>query len=346
MMTRRDLLPSIPALMAVRSLKGADVVYQRFDTHTHIHNYFPDMIDALEKSNFKCLSICDSREIGDEKSTLPEMTEGTIAAVKQSRGRLAWGTTFDPRNFEDKDFTSRAIARVKEHFGQGAIAVKIWKNIGMAIRSQKGAYLLPDNPRLLPIYETIQREGKTLISHLADLNAAWMDPTGNPVGGKYYQDHPEWRMFGKAGAPSKEAILNARDRVMTKYPKLRVVGCHIGSNEQDLDLVARRLDTYPNFAVDLASRIRYLTPDSQRAKAREFLIKYQDRIIYGTDFNMVAGDKAPGLPGKHEQEWKILATNGAVPEKKGSTRGLDLPDSVLKKIFHDNAARWIQGIES
>jgi len=217
----------------------------------------------------------------------------------------------------------------------------------MEVRSKKGAYLLPDHPTLLPIYETIQREGKTLISHLADLNAAWMDPAGKPVGGQYYAQHPEWLMFGKAGAPSKEAILNARDRVMAKYPKLRVVGCHIGSNEQDLDLVAKRLDTYPNFAVDLASRIGYLTPDSERAKAREFLIKYQDRIIYGTDFNMVAGAKAPELPGIHEREWKTLASDEVVSGKKGaSTRGLGLPDNVLKKIFHDNAARWIQGIES
>ena len=346
MITRRDLLLSLPALVAARSMKGAEVAYQRFDTHTHIHGHFPEMIDALEKSNFKCLSICDSREIGDAKSTLPEMTAGTIAAVKQSRGRLAWATTFDPRNFEEKDFTSRAVARVKEHFGQGAIAVKIWKNIGMAVRSKKGAYLLPDDPKLMPIYETIQREGKALISHLADLNAAWMDPAGNPVGGGYYRSNPEWLMFGKAGAPSKEAILNARDRVMKKYPKLRVVGCHIGSNEQDLDLVAKRLDTYPNFAVDLASRIRYLTPEPERDKARAFLIKYQDRIIYGTDFNMVAGDRAAALPGRHEQEWNLLATDGVVTEKKGSTRGLGLPDNVLKKIFHDNAARWIQGLES
>jgi len=307
------------------------------------------MIDELEKSNFKCLSICDSREIGDTASTLPGMTEGSIAAVKQSRGRLAWATTFDPRNFEDKDFTSRAVARIKEHFGQGAIAVKIWKNVGMSVRSKKGDFMLADDPSLLPIYETIQREGKTLITHLADLNAAWMDPAGKPVGGKFYEDHPEWLMFGKAGVPSKEAILNARDRVMAKYPKLRVVGCHIGSNEQDLDLVAKRLDKYPNFSVDLASRINYLTPDAERAKAKEFLIKYQDRIIYGTDFNMVAGDKVPSLAKRHDREWRILATNDVISDeekKKSSTQGLGLPDGVVKKIFHDNAVRWIQGIDS
>ena len=41
----------------------------------------------------------------------------------------------------------------------------------MAIRAKSGAYLLPDDPALLPVYESIERSGKTLIAHLAGQNA-------------------------------------------------------------------------------------------------------------------------------------------------------------------------------
>ena len=68
----------------------------------------------------------------------------------------------------------------------------------------------------------------------------------------YYSDNPQWHMYGKAGAPVKEDILKARDRVLARYPKLRVVGCHLGSDEDDLGRLAKRLDAYPNFAVDTA----------------------------------------------------------------------------------------------
>ena len=73
----------------------------------------------------------------------------------------------------------------------------------------------------------------------------------------YYSNNPQWHMFGKAGAPVKDAILAARDRVLARYPKLRVVGCHLGSDEDDLKRLAKRLDAYPNFAVDTAARVRY-----------------------------------------------------------------------------------------
>ena len=64
-------------------------------------------------------------------------------------------------------------------------------------------------------------------------------------------------MFGRTDAPGKEAILTARDRVLARYPRLRVVGCHLGSDEDNLKQLARRLDAYPNFAVDTAARVRY-----------------------------------------------------------------------------------------
>ena len=112
--------------------------------------------------------------------------------------------------------------------------MKVWKNVGMGIRSKSGEYLLPDNPALLPIYEAIQKAGKTLICHLAEPDGAWLPLDAANTESGYLKSHPEWHMYGHPEAPSKDTILAARDRIMARYPKLRVIGCHLGSNEEDL----------------------------------------------------------------------------------------------------------------
>jgi predicted TIM-barrel fold metal-dependent hydrolase len=330
--TRRELLAAIPAL-SVRRLGAAEPSFECIDTHTHMHRSAPAMLAALEKVNWRCLSICDSREIDDQPSILSEMIRGTKILHSESKGRIAWSTTFDPRPFDAPDFAARVIADLQRDFRDEAIAVKLWKNVGMAAHSNSGEYLMPDSKALTPILEAINKAGKTLITHLAEPDAAWL-----PLGGQssYYRQHPEWHMYGKPQIPSKDAILQARDRMIARHPRLRVVGCHLGSNEEHLDQLAKRLDSLPNFAVDVASRVRYLDR-GDRETVRQFVTKYQDRIIYATDFTLGQDEVrgAASLISTHEREWNFFA---------GTAEGsLAMPEAVLKKIFHDNAARWIPG---
>jgi predicted TIM-barrel fold metal-dependent hydrolase len=122
--------------------------------------------------------------------------------------------------------------------------------------------------------------------------------------------------------------------MIARHPRLRVVGCHLGSNEEHLDQLAKSLDALPNFAVDVASRVRYLDRGDPEM-VRQFVTKYQDRIIYATDFTP-GQDEARGatsLISTHEREWNFFAVTA-----EGS---LALTEVVLKKIFQDNAARWI-----
>jgi predicted TIM-barrel fold metal-dependent hydrolase len=152
-------------------------------------------------------------------------------------------------------------------------------------------------------------------------------------------------MLGK-GAPSKEAILAARDRILARYPSLRVVGCHLGSDEDDLGRLARRLDAFPNFAVDTAARIRYFARGN-RDRAREFLTRYQDRILYATDFGLRDAspeDGAKSLLGRHSRDWEFFSGDAMMEYEGRPTRGLALPDAVLRKVFRENARRWLPGL--
>jgi predicted TIM-barrel fold metal-dependent hydrolase len=333
-MRRRDLLAAF--CMATTRGAAAQPPFECIDTHTHMHRSAPALVAALEQANWRCLSICDSREIGDQPSILDEMIRGTKLLHRESHGRIAWATTFDARDFESSGFRERVIGALQRDFKEDAIAVKIWKNVGMAIRSQSSRFLMPDTPVLTPILEAIEKSGRTLITHLADPDIAWLPLQGSESG--YYKTHPEWHMYGRPEIPSKEAILEARDRMIARHRGLRVIGCHLGSNEEHLDQLAKRLDVYPNFAVDVASRVRFLSR-MQRDTVRQFVTKYQDRIIYATDFSLGPSDDAraaKSLLSIHEREWNYFSGNGE--------ENLGLPEPILRKVFRENAFRWIPGI--
>jgi hypothetical protein len=327
---RRDLL-SVLCVAATRA-RAAEPQFECIDTHTHMHRSAPALLTALEQANWRCLSICDSREIGDQPSILSEMIRGTKALHVESKGRIAWATTFDAREFETRTFADRVITGLHRDFNEQAVAVKIWKNIGLAIRSKSGQFLMPDSPVLTPIFAAVEKSGRTLISHLADPDVAWQPLEGSASG--YYKTHPEWHMYGRTEVPSKAAILDSRDRVIARHRRLRVIGCHLGSNEDDLRQLARRLDAHSNFAVDVASRVRYLTR-MDADTVRQFVTKYQDRIIYATDFVLGRDDDAKAaksLLSVHEREWNYFSGD------------LRLPEAILQKIFGQNAIRWIPGI--
>jgi predicted TIM-barrel fold metal-dependent hydrolase len=338
------MIPAQAFLVAGNQAKSVD--FARVDTHVHIHRDAPALAAALRSTKWHGLDIVVYPASGDENFDLEGKLKATMRIARDSSGSLAWASTFDAREFEKPGFADRTIVQLRRSFDDGAVAVKIWKNIGMAIKAKSGAYLLPDDPKLLPVYEAIQRADRTLLAHLAEPNGAWMPLDGKNPEIQYYSNNPQWHMYGKANAPVKESILKARDRVLARYPKLRVVGCHLGSDEDDLKRLAQRLDAYPNFAVDTAARVRYFASGNPD-QVRDFLIRYQDRVLYATDFSLRAGDPAVAarsLESVHDRDWAFFSGGEATDYAGHPTRGLELPDRVLRKIFRENALRWIPGI--
>jgi len=267
--------------------------------------------------------------------------------ARASGGRLPWVAALDDGTFASPGFATRALAGLSRALDEGAIGVKIYKSMGMELRRSDGTYVLPDDPVFAPIFTALAQRGTTVYAHLAEPIAAWqpLDPQSPDYG--YYKDNPAWFVHGRAGVPSKDAILAARDRLLEQHPRLRVVGCHLGSMEEDVDDIARRLDRYPNFAVDTAARVVHLMRQP-REKVRAFLIKYQDRVLYGTDVGMIPGDDAAAVARKLEEryvrDWAYFATTQAVADEGRTITGLGLPEPVLRKIFRENAVAWVSGL--
>jgi predicted TIM-barrel fold metal-dependent hydrolase len=263
------------------------------------------------------------------------------------RGRAVLCTTFSPYEFEQPGFAERTIGQLDSDFKAGAIAVKIYKVMGMEMKSKAGKYVMPDDPAFMPIYRAIAARNRTVVAHIAEPDSCWQPPNPASPDDEYYRQNPQEYAYAHPEWPSKSAILAARDHLLAENPRLRVVGAHLGSMETDVSQMAQRLDRYPNFAVDTAARVPYFMIQP-RDKVRAFLIKYQDRVLYATDLVVLPKDdpkKAiPEWSRTYERDWKFFATDEMVEYNGHRYRGLALAAPVLRKIFHDNAVRWLPGI--
>jgi predicted TIM-barrel fold metal-dependent hydrolase len=317
------------------------------DTHAHAFKNDPAFFDMMNRLHLHILDICVAKRNDADFPDLASKINAGKSFVKASGGRAAFCTTFDPFKFSEAAFSREAIAQLDRDFADGAVAVKIWKNIGMELKDSKGNFVMPDNSRFEPIYQDIAAHGKTMVAHLAEPDSCWLPPDKNSPDSRYYQEHPEWYMYTKPDHPSKRAILQARDHLVEGNPKLRVIGAHLGSMERDLDEIGRDLDRYPNFAIDTAARVIYLALQP-RDKARQFLIKYQDRILYATDLEFYPREEAQNAlrawQKRYATDWRFFSTSDVVDYRGHKVHGLALPQPVLRKLYHDNAVRWIPGM--
>jgi hypothetical protein len=317
------------------------------DVHVHVFKTDPAFQKMLERLNLKLMDILVVDDSNPHRKQLQGQIDAAQALVRSSGGHVALCTTFDPYKFDSASFSADAIQQIDRDFAQGAVAVKVWKNIGMEIKDSSGQYVMADDPKFEPIYKDIAAHGKTLMTHLAEPDVAWGPPDPADPSWSYYQENPQWYVANRPGFPSKQRILEARDHVLANNPKLRMVGVHLGSMERDLDNIARHLDKYPNFSIDTAARMDYLMLMPPE-KVAAFLVKYQDRVLYGTDLDLHAdaevGDALAEWQSTYARDWKFLATGETFTVEGKQVHGLSLPRPVLQKIFRDNAMRWIPGL--
>jgi predicted TIM-barrel fold metal-dependent hydrolase len=330
---------------ATYDLRGFTAI-DPIDTHVHAFKSDPDFTAMIVRFRLHVLDItvADTQGIYGDLST--ELARAK-SFVKSSENHASLCVTFDPFQFQQKDFARKTAAQLQQEFAAGAIAVKIWKNIGMELKTPDGRYVMPDDSAFQPIYQAIAAENKTLVAHMAEPSSSWkpLDPENPDY--EYYKENPEWHMYLHPDHPRKEVILAARDHLLEQNPKLRVVGAHLGSMETDVDEIAARFDRYPNFAVDMAARMEYLMIQP-REKVRKFLIKYQDRVLYATDLEFLP-DQPTAEAEKDWQEtyardWKFLTTDQMLPYRGRQIQGLKLPANVVRRLYHDNAVRWFPGI--
>lgn len=321
---------------------------KKFDIHIHINTEEEYFIQQAKADNFRFLDIVDDRPFG-----LPMDGQQRIAMLhlKNHPQRMAVATTFSVKNWSDSNWIENTLNGLRKSFSDGAIAVKIWKNIGMDLKDENGKFVMVDDEQLDPILDYLAENDIPLLGHNGEPLDCWLPIEEMTFNQGYYSAHPEYHMYLHPEYPSYEDQINARDKMLEKHPDLTFMGAHLGSLEWSLDELAKRLDRFPNMHVDLTrlSNLKLHTFNN-RQKTRDFFIKYQDRLIYGTDNAInVTNDPVEFKKDIHDgwlNEWKFYATDEKINlEAYGAFDGLKLPKEVIDKIYLKNALR-ILGLQN
>ena len=330
----------------------------KIDAHVHVWGIPLEHQDALlkllDRHNFRWLDICTR---GLEWSQLQEQMELARGLNARRKDRVEWAASFNLSNWGQAGWQQSALDTIAAAFSKKALAVKVWKEIGMALRDPDGRFVMIDDRRFDPIFDLVEREGRTLATHLGEPRDCWL-PLNEMIADSarnYFTRNPQFHAYLHKEIPGYEDQLAAQDRMLDRHPKLRVVAVHLASLEYDVDRLAAWLDRHPRAAVDFSARIQNLQMQP-RDKVRAFLMKYQDRILYGTD--MIMGNASGGPPPElsdmaarlelsYSRDAAWLATDAWVEVPRASptykSRGVELPDPVLRKIYFENARRWYHG---
>jgi predicted TIM-barrel fold metal-dependent hydrolase len=328
----------------------------KFDVHVHDNLARDALLEVARKDNFELLSInVDYPDF----PPLPLQAQAATRHELEDPKRFHFATAFSMAGFGEPGWTERTNAAIDSAVAKGAVAVKVWKNIGMVVRDKDGKHIFLDDPRFDGVMAHIEKLGIPLIAHQGEPLNCWLplDQMTTDNDRSYFREHPQYYMYLHPEEPSYEMLMAARDRFVAFHPKLSFVGAHMASLEWSVDRLAVFLDRFPNANVDIAARMTQIQYQSNqdRAKVRDFFIKYQDRLMYGTDIAdnppdpartnedppMSASDFGADADRNWRSDWRYLATplSQHVDDLKADVKGLALPRTVIDKLYYRNAAR-------
>jgi len=293
--------------------------------------------------------------------TLVNLTGGIGAGLEHSirsfdhaaPGRFLTLTEPSYEYFPEPDYAQLqgdAIAHAKR---VGARGLKLLKTLGLYLRERidEGPLVAVDDRRFDPMWEACAAYDMPVFLHVSDPEAFFLPTDATNERYEELSKHPDWSFYGPE-FPSNAELLAARDRMIARHPKTTFALLHVGNNAENLAAIATCLDRFPNTVIDISARIGEL--GRQPRAARRFFDRYQDRIMFGTDaVPSPYGDDVPQqLFGDElyeiyyrfletEDEYFDYAPAPTPPQGRWSIYGLGLTEQVLRKVYHDNAARLL-----
>ena len=275
--------------------------------------------------------------------TSPEEVKGVIANLEGAHpGRFLTYALVDWKGLDEPGWSERAAAKLAACFEAGAKGLKVHKSLGLGVRHTDGTLLAVDDPLLDPVWETCAKYHRPVMIHVSDPAAFFTPLDANNERWHELNANPGWLFYGDRW-PSREELLAQRNRAIAKHPKTTFICAHMANNPENLAAVAECLDRYPNMVADIDARISEL--GRQPYTARKFLIKYQDRVMFGTD-------TTPTDREAYRIYYRFLETEDEYfdsskshhPQGFWQIYGVHLPDKVLRKIYYENALKYVYGL--
>jgi predicted TIM-barrel fold metal-dependent hydrolase len=280
------------------------------------------------------------------------LAEAVTKYDREYPGRFYTFTEPSYARFKETDYPTTQARAIEQAQRDGARGLKILKTLGLYLRENitSGSLVKIDDSRFDPMWDACGQLNLPVAMHISD-PVAFFTPTDR-FNERYEElnNHPDWSFYGGDFFSNAELIV-ARNRVMARHPHTQFVTLHFGNFSENLQNVAENLDRFPNMSVDMAARIGEL--GRQPVTARKFFDKYQDRILFGTDATP-HGDEYPQQVFNdrlYEIYYRFLETDDEYfdyaparipPQGRWRIYGIGLPETILKKVYYENAARILR----
>lgn len=243
-------------------------------------------------------------------------------------------------NLDDVGWPEEPLRMLEEGVKQGVRGLKVYKGLGLTDKDNNGKRIAVDDPRLDPIWAKCGELGIPVLIHSGEPSSFW-DPKDkhNERWLELKQEPDRYRPSDKF--PPFDQIMGEQHNVFRKHPNTKFIDAHLGWFGNDLERLGKLFDEMPNVYTELGAVLAEL--GRQPRSARTWMIRYQDRVMFGKDtykkeeyytyFRVLeTADEYFDYYRKRHAHWKMY--------------GLDLPDSVLRKVYYENAMKVIPGIDN
>jgi predicted TIM-barrel fold metal-dependent hydrolase len=334
-MTIEDYNPK--SLLVVPEHKVPRAKFPFVDIHNHQNRLGGAELDKLVKEMDEINMAVMVNLSGSYGKRLKENIDRQKAKYPK---RFVIFANIDFTNIDDPGYAKRAAAQLEEDIKAGAQGLKIFKNFGMDLKDTKGQRIHVDDPRFDEVFEVAGKYKVPVLIHTAEPlglfqpmdknNERWLELKLYPSRGRLRDNYPPW-----------EVLMGEQHAMFARHPKTKFIDAHLGWMGNDLAKLGQLLDRLPNVNTEIGAVIEEL--GRQPRFAKQFLTKYQDRVLFGKDTyrkaeygtyfrTLESADEYFDHDRKYHGIWKMY--------------GLDLSDEVLKKIYYKNAARLVPGLDS
>lgn len=232
----------------------------------------------------------------------------------------------------------KAAAQLEEDVRNGAIGLKIFKNLGMTATRADGSRLQVDDPELDPLWAAAGRLNIPVLIHVGEPPQFFEPPDFTNERWLELALFPSRRNYD----PSKvkfEQLIAERDRMFAKHPKTRFIAAHFGYHGHDLNTAAALLEKLPNVYLEVAAVLYDFGRQPRTAAA--FFTKYQDRVMFGKDTY---------APAEYPYYWRVFETGDEYFDYYRDYHafwklyGMNLSDAVLRKLYYGTALAVTPGL--
>ena len=298
--------------------------------------------DAMDASGIAAIIDLDGSQ--------GESLEREIARWERLHSRVAVYAGLDYEMWASrKDFGEEEARRLRASAAAGARGLKVWKTLGLRARDSRGRLVSVDDDRLDPVWSAAGELGLPVTIHVADPIAFFRPLDRTNERWEELHQHPDWHFWPRrpagypdaTGFPDFDDLLAGLESVVAFHPSTTFIGAHVGCAAEDLNRVSRMLAAYTNWNVDLAARIAEL--GRQPYTAREFICRWADRILFGTDSppNAAAWSANFRFLETRDECFPYDPDGGPGSQGRWAITGIGLPPEVLSLIYAENARRLI-----